>query len=218
MKTCPLCLPAIPSSKPNSPVAISRPSGSCLKTPVRTACITACGGISNAGPIPAIWKCWKRWKTIWPRKADPGDLGAEGLFRYLEDSLSNGLRMSDPEAIEVEDFDRALNRLYRQNVQSNVIPFHTHLPLYSLRVAAGEFLENKEVSAGRLDRSAGRSALKPGHVRGPHRRTFHGTAHPGWFAVRFQPRRDGLARGSAGVGRKPRNRRQRSLYRETLSQ
>jgi SOS-response transcriptional repressor LexA len=79
-------------------------------------------------------------------KADPGDLGAAGLFRYLEESLSTGLRISDPEAIEVEDFNRALNRLYRQNVQSNVIPFRTHLPLYSLRVAAGEFLENKEVS------------------------------------------------------------------------
>jgi SOS-response transcriptional repressor LexA len=78
-------------------------------------------------------------------KADPGDLGAEGLFVYLEESLSNALRVSDREAIEVEDFDRAVNRLYRQNVQSNVLPFRTHLPLYSLRVAAGEFLENKEV-------------------------------------------------------------------------
>lgn len=79
-------------------------------------------------------------------KADPGDLGAAGLFRYLEESLSNGLRITGPETIEVEDFDRALNRLYRQNVQSNVIQFQTHLPLYSLRVAAGEFLENQEVS------------------------------------------------------------------------
>jgi phage repressor protein C with HTH and peptisase S24 domain len=79
-------------------------------------------------------------------KADPGDLGAEGLFVYLEESLSNGLRVSDREAIEVDDFHRALNRLYRQNVQSNVLPFRTHVPLYSLRVAAGEFLENQEVT------------------------------------------------------------------------
>jgi SOS-response transcriptional repressor LexA len=79
-------------------------------------------------------------------KADPRDLGAEGLFVYLEGNLSNGLRISNREAVEVEDFDRALNRLYRQNVASNVIPFRTHLPLYSLRVAAGEFLENNEIS------------------------------------------------------------------------
>jgi SOS-response transcriptional repressor LexA len=79
-------------------------------------------------------------------KADPRDLGAAGLFRYLEDSLSHGLRISDREPIEVEDFDRTLNRLYRQNVRTNVIPFRTHLPLYSLRVAAGKFLENEEVS------------------------------------------------------------------------
>lgn len=79
-------------------------------------------------------------------KADPRDLGAEGLFVYLEESLSNGLRLTNREAIEVEDFDRAVNRLYRRHVESNVIEFRTHLPLHSLRVAAGEFLENREVS------------------------------------------------------------------------
>ncbi len=79
-------------------------------------------------------------------KADSSDLGTEGLFRYLEDGLSNVLRVTDRELIEVENFDRALNRLYRQNVQSNVVPFRTHLPLYSLRVAAGKFLENEKVA------------------------------------------------------------------------
>jgi SOS-response transcriptional repressor LexA len=74
------------------------------------------------------------------------EMGPDGFFRHLEDSLSNLIRITDREAVAVEDFDRALNRLYREHVQSNVIPFRTHLPRYSLRVAAGKFLENEEVT------------------------------------------------------------------------
>jgi hypothetical protein len=46
----------------------------------------------------------------------------------------------------VEDFSRALDRLYRQHVPSKVLEFRTHLPRYSLQVAAGKFLENEEVT------------------------------------------------------------------------
>src|SRR5207248_1207571 len=74
------------------------------------------------------------------------EMGPEKFFGHLEDSLSNLLRITDREAVRVEDFDRTLNRLYRQHVESNVIPFQTHLPRYSLRVAAGKFLENDEVT------------------------------------------------------------------------
>jgi phage repressor protein C with HTH and peptisase S24 domain len=61
--------------------------------------------------------------------------------------LSNLLRVTDRAPILVEDFDRALSRLYRENVKPNVLPFVTHLPRYSLAVAAGKFLENPEVVA-----------------------------------------------------------------------
>jgi SOS-response transcriptional repressor LexA len=74
------------------------------------------------------------------------EMGAEEFFRHLEDTLSNAIRITDREAIQIEGFDRALNRLYREHVQTNVIPFRTHLPRYSLRVAAGKFLENDEVT------------------------------------------------------------------------
>lgn len=74
------------------------------------------------------------------------EMGPDEFFRHLEDSLSNLIRITDREPVAVEDFDRTLNRLYRQHVQSNVIPFQTHLPRYSLRVAAGKFLENDEVT------------------------------------------------------------------------
>lgn len=74
------------------------------------------------------------------------EMGAEGLLTHLEDSLSGVLRISEREPVAVDEFDRTLNRLYRQNVQSNVIPFRTHLPLYSLRAAAGGFGADEEVT------------------------------------------------------------------------
>jgi phage repressor protein C with HTH and peptisase S24 domain len=46
----------------------------------------------------------------------------------------------------VQDFNRAIDRLYRRHVQSNVLQFRTHLPRYTLQVAAGMFLENEEVT------------------------------------------------------------------------
>ena len=42
-------------------------------------------------------------------------------------------------------FERALGRLYRQHVTSRVQEFRTHLPRYSLAVAAGPFLENQAI-------------------------------------------------------------------------
>lgn len=73
------------------------------------------------------------------------DVGATWLLDYLQDTLSNTFRMSEPAEVMVEDFDRALARYYRQHVPSTVRRFVTHLPLYSLAAAAGKFLENREV-------------------------------------------------------------------------
>jgi phage repressor protein C with HTH and peptisase S24 domain len=74
------------------------------------------------------------------------ELGAAKLFEYLEANLSGAVRVTDREQVQVEDFSRALSRLYLKNVQSNVLEFRTHLPRYSLRAAAGRFLENREIS------------------------------------------------------------------------
>lgn len=72
-------------------------------------------------------------------------MGAAKLFEYLESTLSASIRITDRQEIQAEDFGRALNRLYLQNVQSNVLEFRTHLPRYSLKAAAGVALENAEV-------------------------------------------------------------------------
>ena len=74
------------------------------------------------------------------------EMGAERLFDYLESTLSASLRITDRGPVLVDDFSRTLERLYRQHVQSNVLKFRTHLPRYSLQVAAGPFLENREVT------------------------------------------------------------------------
>jgi hypothetical protein len=57
------------------------------------------------------------------------------------------MRVTDRREVMVENFDRALNRLYRQHVRATELPFVTHLPRYSLAVAAGAFLGNRTVEA-----------------------------------------------------------------------
>jgi len=73
------------------------------------------------------------------------DLGAARVLDQLQDTLSNVLTISEPREVLVEDFGRAVPRLYRELVHTTVRPFVTHLPRYSLAVAAGKFLENHEV-------------------------------------------------------------------------
>jgi SOS-response transcriptional repressor LexA len=121
-------------------------------------------GPLNAGVLledPATDRLWIRlrrdWEEFAPEEAEvlaameydlaakAQELGAKELLRYLEDTLSNVLLVTDRREVLVDDFERALGRLYRQNVQSTVQPFVTHLPRYSLAVAAGKFLENQEI-------------------------------------------------------------------------
>jgi SOS-response transcriptional repressor LexA len=121
-------------------------------------------GRVNAGVLledPASDRLWVRlrrdWEEFAPEEAEvlaaieydlaakAQELGAKELLRYLQDTLSNVLLVTDRREVVVDNFERALGRLYRENVQSTVRPFVTHLPRYSLAVAAGKFLENQEV-------------------------------------------------------------------------
>ncbi len=73
------------------------------------------------------------------------EMGAARLMEYLQDTLSNLLRISEPRETMVEDFDLALSRLYREHIHARVHQFVTHLPRYSLAAAAGKFLDNQEI-------------------------------------------------------------------------
>lgn len=98
------------------------------------------------------------WDVIAPQEAEvlsaletdleakARQMGAARLLGQLQDTLSNTLTISTPREVMVEDFNRAVFRLYSELVASTVRPFVTHLPRYSLAVAAGKFLENQEVT------------------------------------------------------------------------
>jgi phage repressor protein C with HTH and peptisase S24 domain len=73
------------------------------------------------------------------------EMGADGVLSWLGENASNMFQVTDRENLLADDFPRTLNRLYRRHVQSNVVPFQTHLPRYSLKAAAGKFLDNEEI-------------------------------------------------------------------------
>ena len=77
-------------------------------------------------------------------RSNAAEMGAARLLQHLEDTLSNTIRISEPKQILVHNFARDLGRLYREHVHATVQEFVTHLPRYSLAVAAGKFLENAE--------------------------------------------------------------------------
>jgi phage repressor protein C with HTH and peptisase S24 domain len=104
---------------------------------------------------PESGRGWLRMRSDFAGLADPEDAevlealethireclaetGAEAFLQSLEDSASNALRVSDRQLVAVDAFSRVLDSLYREHVESvPVQPFRTHLPLYSLRAAAG---------------------------------------------------------------------------------
>lgn len=137
-------------------------------------------GRMNAGVLledPSTDRLWVRLRRDWvdlaPEEAEvlaaveydlvskSKEMGATQLLQYLEDTLSNTLTVSDYHEIPVEDFERALSRLYREHVQSTIRPFVTHLPRYSLAVAAGKFLENQEVTEEGWEETPGDLRLTP---------------------------------------------------------
>ena len=75
-------------------------------------------------------------------KAQLRDHGAGRFLQSLEDSLSNVLRISDRQTVAVDAFTRTIDRLFEEHVAPVAVEeFKTHLPLYSLRAAAGNLGE-----------------------------------------------------------------------------
>lgn len=84
--------------------------------------------------------------------AQADQLGGAALLSLLEDRLSNALRISERRTAVVAHPERALERLYAAEVEgarpsARVLPFKTHLPVYSLRAAAGRFGPEQDVDA-----------------------------------------------------------------------
>ncbi len=121
-------------------------------------------GVETLGVLlvdPAADQLYVRLRRDWSRLASEEDVevlaeleddlqrlgrevGAAAALGQLEGSASLSLRVTDREAVTARDFDRKLGELYREHVPSHVLQFRTHLPRYSLAVAAGPFLTNPE--------------------------------------------------------------------------
>lgn len=80
-------------------------------------------------------------------RARAAEMGAEQYLASLEDSLSNTLRVSERHAVPVDSFTRVTDRLYAEHVAPlEVKPYVTHVPLYTLRAAAGKLGEEMEAA------------------------------------------------------------------------
>jgi len=89
------------------------------------------------------------------------EMGARQLLDFLEQILSNFVRIGERQEIVVGNFQRAVDRLYHRHVHSTVQPFVTHLPRYSLAVAAGAFLENGVVTEESWEEAPATTRLTP---------------------------------------------------------
>ncbi len=75
------------------------------------------------------------------------EMGARRLLESWEESLSNVLRVSKRERVAVDSFSRVADGIFERHVERlPVAPFRTHLPLYTLRAAAGKFGSDEEVA------------------------------------------------------------------------
>jgi SOS-response transcriptional repressor LexA len=95
--------------------------------------------------------------------AHAGKVGAEAFLQSLEDSLSSVVRIGERQSVEVDAFSRVADRLFDQHVEKiPVEAFRTHVPLYSLRVAAGGLGEEMESAAEDWVRAPEGMRLDPG--------------------------------------------------------
>ena len=126
---------------------------------------------------------------------------AEALLAHLEAEASWTVQLSAREDVSVTDFERTFRRLYREHVPATVQPFRTHLPFYSLEVAAGPFRSNAEdISAGDWLETPPDLEIDENMFVATIRRPFHGTPNPGRQPVRFSLQRSRLAKQPSGAG------------------
>lgn len=72
------------------------------------------------------------------------DLGGKAAMDLLLQG-SNAVSADEPRAVLVANYATSLARLYATSVPAKIRRFETHLPIYTLRSAAGRFLENNVV-------------------------------------------------------------------------
>jgi len=71
-------------------------------------------------------------------------MGAEPFFDWIDSSLSSSLSVDDMTPVAGRDAETSAQALYRRHVHTQPRAFATHLPLYSIRAAAGGFGADSE--------------------------------------------------------------------------
>jgi SOS-response transcriptional repressor LexA len=77
--------------------------------------------------------------------------GGERLLAWMEDTLSHTLRLTERRMVALRDPSTTAERLFEEHVlgkekpRVRVLPFRTHVPVYTLRAAATKFGEDMEV-------------------------------------------------------------------------
>jgi hypothetical protein len=75
-------------------------------------------------------------------------MGAEAFLHLAGRFAFERHRVSDRQSVEVDAFSRVADRLFDRHVEKIAVePFRTHVPLYSLRAAAGGLGEEMESAA-----------------------------------------------------------------------
>jgi SOS-response transcriptional repressor LexA len=123
--------------------------------------------VRNAGCLlldPETGRIYQRFRRDWRHIAPEEDaevfecldadlqqkareMGGAAMLEWLEREASNVIRLSPREVITVSSFEARLDRLYREHVAPTVLPYETHLPVFSFRAAAGHFGQEAEVEA-----------------------------------------------------------------------
>lgn len=74
--------------------------------------------------------------------------GAAAVLDWMEDTLSNVVRITDRREVHAQSFTWTLAQLYERNVEPIALhQFQTHVPLYTLRAAAGYLSDEMPVEA-----------------------------------------------------------------------
>ena len=73
------------------------------------------------------------------------EMGGEGALGWLEENASNWIRVAERQEVEIGDPRSTLAWLYHRYIKPRVLPFRTHLPLYSLEAAAGRWGPERDV-------------------------------------------------------------------------
>lgn len=71
------------------------------------------------------------------------EMGTRAFLAWLDDTLSNTLRISVQARTMAIDLERTAQALYRRHVRTPVRPYETHLPLIPIELAAGGFGRDK---------------------------------------------------------------------------